>query len=268
MKVLIIGNSKRLDTLYENLRLKGFETEHIKSYENLPDKIGHDLLILPVPTHNRMGLLNIENNKYMTADDLLEKVNSNALIIGCNYKNEKFNCIDINRRDDFAILNAVPTAEGAIHAAVSNCKFSLFESKILITGFGRVAKILADRLKGLKCDVTVAARSITDISFCKALGFKTADINCIEKYINNFDIIFQTVPPLILTKQVLDTMSSKNTIIELSSGSAGTDFEYASKKGIKVIHAPALPERIAPITAGNILTECVMSIISEKMTLG
>ena len=141
---------------------------------------------------------------------------------------------------------------------------SLFESKILITGFGRVAKILADRLQGLCNDITICARSLKDLSYADSLRYKTISLKQIQSEISDYDIVFQTVPAKIITKNVIEAMNKNTLIIELSSRSVGTDYEYAKKRDIVVVHAPALPEKIAPITAGNILTKSVISIIAEQ----
>ena len=107
-------------------------------------------------------------------------------------------------REDFAYLNAVPTAEGAIYYAIQNTDKALFESKILITGFGRVAKLLADRLRLLCKNVTVGARSQKDLSYAESIGFNCLNLKDLERKINNFDIIFQTVPHRIITGKTIE----------------------------------------------------------------
>lgn len=269
MKICIIGKSKRFEILKDNLKDKGYDVFTVASGDMLPDKIEADYVLLPIPTITRNGKLNLDNcPDGFTAEHLLEKIGSRSTIITCNYTNPSYKTVDINKREDFAYLNAVPTAEGAIHAAVSDCEYSLFYGKILITGFGRVAKILADRLKGLKCNVTIAARSLKDLSYAKALGFDTVNIQNLSDTIADYELIFQTVPCLILCDKVIDRMRADTVVIELSSKSAGTDCLYAEQRDIKVIHAQALPEKVAPVTAGNILTESVLSIIAEGETNG
>lgn len=241
-----------------------FSVEHIETLSKLPDRITADFVVLPIPTLNKRGFVNIEGNDFITAQSLMEVIDKNATIISCNYYSPNYKTIDINNRDDFAYLNAIPTAEGAINIAISGCDYSLFDEEILITGFGRVAKILADRLKGLTNKVTIAARSLKDISYAKALGLKTIRIANLKENINKYSVIFQTVPVCIIDKEIIDSISVPITIIELSSKSSGTDYTYAASKGVNVVHAPGLPEKVAPLTAGNILTESVLSIIEEN----
>ena len=268
MKICIIGKSKRFEVLKSNLVKRNIEIQSIESADKLPENINADYIILPIPTSLKDGRINLEGaNPDLTAGRVLDRVRNQTVVIACNYTDERFHTVDLNTREDFAFLNAIPTAEGAINAAVTSCSYSLFYGKILITGFGRVAKILADRLKGLKCNITIAARSLKDLSYAKALGFDTVNIGNLENEIYRFNLIFQTVPCPILTSEVLDKTKTDAVIIELSSKSAGTDYVYAEEIGKKVIHAQALPEKVAPLTAGNILTESVLSIIAESKTI-
>ena len=267
MNVCIIGQSKRLSILENNLKKAGYLVNLIPTTNELNRNVSDDIIILPIPTIANDGFLNIGGEKRLSADEVLSLCSPESLIISCGYKSEKHNIIDLNTREDFALLNAVPTAEGAICYALENTERSLFESKVLITGFGRVAKLLADRLKGLCPNITVAARSSKDLSYAEALSFKTMHINNLKDKISGYDLVFQTVPSLVISTEVVDNMSKHTVIIELSSKSKGTDYKYAETQTIKVVHAPALPEKISPITAGNILSKSVLSIISERKSL-
>ena len=262
MKICIIGHSKRLSVLEKNLKNRGLSVDIINSAEELDKEIKHDVVVLPVPSVNKLGFANLEGD--ITIESLLENINLNSLIISCGYTNPDYKIIDLNEREDFAYLNVVPTAEGAIFVALSNSELSLFESKILITGFGRVAKLLADRLRCLCKKVTVSARSAKDLAFAEALSYNALPISSLKNHISEYDIIFQTVPVRLLIGEIIDNMTKNSIIIELSSKSLGTDHIYAESKGINVVHAPALPEKISPVSAGNILTKSVLSIISEQ----
>lgn len=265
MNICIIGQSKRLSILEENLKNLNFRVRHLHTAEHIKDPINDKIVVLPIPTVSQSGSLNINGENAIYPDKVLSFINPEAVIISCGYNGSTRKIFDLNQREDFAYLNAVPTAEGAILYALENTERSLFENNILITGFGRVAKLLADRIKGLCKNITIAARSDKDLAYAKALSFNTLHINNLENYISSFNLVFQTVPGLVLTPNLLNCMDKDSTIIELSSKSVGTDYEYAKTIGIKVVHAPALPEKISPITAGNILTKSVLSIISEQI---
>ncbi len=263
MKICVIGNSKRHEGFVKYLDELNVPYSQLKNSEDFPEKIDADYVVFPVPTIKN-GCLNIENaTDGLLPEAVMKITKEGALAITCNYKMPQYNCTDINERDDFAYLNAVPTAEGAIYLALNSSERTLFAQKIIILGFGRVGKILANRLYGLNCDVTIGARSIKDLYYAKALGFNTIELRNLERCIHEYDMIFQTIPAKILNYKILHIMRKNSTVIELSSKMQGTDLEAAEKTGIKVIDGTGLPEKIAPITAGHIWAETVLRIINE-----
>ena len=60
------------------------------------------------------------------------------------------------------------------------------------------------------------------------------------------NIVFNTVPFLILSKEKLILMNSEAIIIDLASKPYGTDFESAKKLGIKAQIYSGIPGKIAP----------------------
>ncbi len=264
MKICVIGNSKRHEGLIKHLNDHNTPCYQIKNCEDIPENIDADYIIFPIPTVKN-GCLNIENaTNDLRPETIMKKAKNYAQAITCNYKMPQYNYTDINDRDDFAYLNAVPTAEGAIHLATNFSDQTLFDQKIIILGFGRVGKILANRLRSLNCSITIGARSIKDLYYAKALGFDTVELRNLENDIHRFDIIFQTIPAKILNSKVLNAANKNSMIIELSSKMQGTDLEAAVKAGLNVIDGTGLPEKIAPITAGHIWAETVLQIVNEQ----
>ena len=262
MNICLIGNSKRTEILYNNLIGKGYSVDIFRATEEIPNRISAEWVILPIPTTIDKNHLNLEGKK-LTVHEIIDRTNKDATIISCNYSCNSHINYDVNKHELFTYLNAIPTAEGAIEIAIRESEKSLAYSKALITGFGHVGKILADRLKGLFGSVTIAARSEKDLSYAQGLGFDTVNIYELSENINKFDIIFQTVPSMVIDSKVIENMNEGSFIIELSSGSVGTDHQFANKVGLKVVHAPALPTKVAPKTAGDILTKSVLSIIAK-----
>jgi hypothetical protein len=77
------------------------------------------------------------------------------------------------------------------------------------------------------------------------------------------DIIFNTVPSLILDADMLTKTARNTLIIDLASRPGGVDFEAAHKMGIKVIWALSLPGKVAPDTAGDIIGKTILNILDE-----
>ena len=64
----------------------------------------------------------------------------------------------------------------------------LWGSRVLVTGWGRVAKILALRLYALGALVTVAARKDGDRAMARALGLDSCDYDGIYEQAEEFDL--------------------------------------------------------------------------------
>ena len=170
---------------------------------------------------------------------------------------------DILKRDDMAILNAVPTAEGAIQIAMEKLPVTIDKSSFLITGCGKVAKALAVRLAALGGKVTICARKNRDLAWAESCGFGQMSFIELKERINDFTVIYNTVPELIFTEKVLAGLDSDILAIDLASKPGGFDFTAAEKQGIEIIHALSLPGKVAPWTAANNMAGVILNIIKE-----
>lgn len=171
--------------------------------------------------------------------------------------------IDILEREEMAVLNAIPTAEGAIQIAMEETPVTLHDSKVLVVGYGRVGKMLAKSLAALNAEVYVEARKYSDIAWIKSNGYKPVYISELINYAGQMDIIFNTVPQLIITSEILEQINKDSLVIDLASKPGGVDFEKAKALGIKVIWALSLPGKVAPVTAAKYIKETVYNIIEE-----
>ena len=82
-------------------------------------------------------------------------------------------------------------------------------SKCLITGYGRIGKVLAQRLGALGADVAVAARSVESLAWIKASGYKPLQIQRRENLVGRYDVIINTIPTLLFDAHILRTDSGK-----------------------------------------------------------
>lgn len=174
--------------------------------------------------------------------------------------------INYLEREELAVANAVPTAEGALKLAIEKMPVTLFGSKMLITGFGRIAKILAKYLNALGADVTVACRKKSDMKWAEIFGCKTVDItrkSDFRKALANIDVIFNTVPAEVMTEKDFQKTKKQILYIELASKN-GLNPEAADKLGLSFTAASGLPGKTAPVTAGRIIAETIGNILKER----
>lgn len=185
-------------------------------------------------------------------------------------KNEAERCgfriIETASLDSFAILNSIPTAEGAIEIAMQEIDTTVHGSQILIFGFGRIGKSLGRMLHALGARVSVTCAKNADLARAVEMGIQVLDYQKIEAELNRMNILFNTVPAMVLTKNLLGHLNPHTIIIDLASGTGGTDFDAASSMGIKTVHALGLPGKVAPITAGRILGQVYGKLLSEELT--
>lgn len=159
--------------------------------------------------------------------------------------------------------NAVPTAEGAIEIAISETPITIHGSKCLVLGYGRIGKILSKFLDGMGAQTYVEARKYADLALIESHGCNPLTMKETKMRLDEFDIIFNTVPALILTREDLEKVKKDALIIDLASKPGGVDFTAAKELGIHVIWALSLPGRTAPVTAGIIIKDTITNILSE-----
>ena len=259
--ITVIGGDKRLKTATKELTERGFTVNTVGLYDDESGNMEGDVLLLPVPTtKDGETVFAPFAKRKIYLSEVADKAD-NRLILTCNYSFKDKNCIDYGKLDSYSLLNAIPTAEGAIKLAIENTSFTLWQSRVLIIGYGRVGKVLADRLKALGAYVTVSARKPSDLALIKALGYNAAETQAVGKMLSDYDIVFNTVDVKVIDDKDFENCSLK-LIIDLSS-LGGFDVAAARECGIHALKAPGLPGITAPLTAGKILAETVTEILNS-----
>lgn len=166
--------------------------------------------------------------------------------------------MEYREADEFAIWNAIPSAEGAIQMAMEATPFTLFGSRTLVLGFGRTGKAIALLMRGLFSEVTVAARKDLDFARIWAAGYKFMPWHRLTEAVREADIIYNTVPAMVLPHEVLAEAPGHCAVIDVASAPGGTDFAAAQQLGLTAKLAPGLPGIVAPVTAGKIIADLIL----------
>lgn len=273
-----IAASNKLINLGNNVKVFGFDD--ISAFDkktvfssNLDEALfGCDYILLPLPYCGTKDKISTPlYSGEIKTNDLVEKIQQNqTLLIGkvdSNFsevlKKKGIKYFDYLKSEEFSVKNAVPTAEGAVEIALREMPVTLNGSNCLVTGFGRISKLLSDLLKSFGAHITVSARRHSDIAWITAKGYDAVYINELSEHIHKYNVIFNTVPHKILDKELLKKVNKECLIIDLASKPGGVDFEVAQNLGLNVIWALSLPGKVAPLTAGEIITETVLNIIKE-----
>ena len=168
---------------------------------------------------------------------------------------------DYGEREEFAVENAVPTAEGAIEIAMHESAGTIHGAACLVIGYGRIGRVLADMLAGLGARVTVSARSLRDLAFIHARGYEAIPSG---ELTGRYELVFNTVPVLLLDACTLARIAAGAVVIDLASMPGGVDDEAARRLSIRTIHALSLPGKVAPKSSGMIMKNAVYHIIREE----
>lgn len=251
----------------KDIRLDAFEFDFDKDFA-----LSADIVILPVPvTFDGTTINSPYSTNPMTVEEFLYGINPSALVFGGQiqpnlqraFEENQIAYRDYLKREELSIKNAVPTAEGAIEIAIAETPITIHGSKCLVLGYGKIGKILSKMLFGLGAQTYVEARKYADLAMIEGHGYEPLDLYRLKESIGDFDIIFNTIPALILDRETLYNVRNDALIIDLASKPGGVDFEAAKELGLRVIWALSLPGKVAPVTSGAIIKDTIMNIIKE-----
>ena len=168
-------------------------------------------------------------------------------------------CYDFMADEPITLFNAVATAEGAVLEALAHKQTNLHMSSALVLGYGRCAKTLADKLKGLSAKVTVCSADENELALATSLGFNTLPLSRLDAKIGSFEYIFNTIPAKVLTKETLEKTDKEALIIDIASNMAGADYDAAKSLGVNILFCPGLPGKYACKSCAERLAKYVIA---------
>ncbi len=246
----------------------GSDRTHYPDGLDAPENDCFDYLVLPVPPLDEDGNVSTPLSKEeLTIEEVTELIRPDALVLAGRVDKElreRFpghRLIDYMEREELCLSNAIPTAEGAVQIALEELPVTLSGAKVLIVGMGRIGTALAEILKGFGADISVLIRDMKGAARARIHGITPVYASDMSY---DHDVVFNTVPGLVFSRDVLGRFKADTLFIDLASKPGGIDFDSASQLGIKTIWALGLPGRTAPVTAGNIIADTIDAIIREE----
>jgi len=140
-------------------------------------------------------------------------------------------------------------------------------SRCLVTGYGRIGAILAQKLYALGAKVTASARSNRDLARIDSAGMNAIDTRKLAGHLSGFDLVFNTVPAPIFGSAELSELTPPCIIIDLASMPGGVSPEASPPAGCQVLHALSLPGRVAPLSAARAIHDTVLTILQEEAAI-
>ena len=268
--------AKILSREKHEVKLYGFDKlENIKECEKYEEMIRTSSnIVLPMPFSKDNQYVNMPfSNKDIVIREIFYYLENKTIFVGNMHKelreelHRKNNqVIDFMQKEEFAILNAIPTAEATIEIILKNTKKILQNSNCLIMGFGRIGKVLAYKLKGLSAKVTCMIMSEVERAWAVAYGYETTKIENLQKNCTKFkqyDIIINTIPKEIF-KEELKELKKENLLIDLASKPYGIDRKIVEQEKLNFIEALGLPRKISTNDISKIYERYYKTICMKK----
>ncbi|WP_077326224.1 dipicolinic acid synthetase subunit A [Virgibacillus siamensis] len=257
---------------FDNLE-QGFTGLQQTDFSDLePEKL--DAVILPITGTDREGYVDaaFSDQKIKLTKKWFETLNTSVLIftgITNDYLTAITDDLDLSliplfSRDDVAIYNSIPTAEGTIMMVIEHTDYTIHSSRVIVVGFGRVGNTVANKFSALGAKVSVCARSIKDLARITEMGLTALPLDDLDKYTDECDLLINTIPAQVVQKDAIQQLPPHALIIDLASKPGGTDFKFAEQRGIKAILARSLPGIVAPKTSGKILADVIKQFLVNE----
>lgn len=264
MKILILGGDERQRKLCKLFSENGYDvtgiTEEDEEESLFASLEKSDTVILPLPV-SRDGIYVYSDRKTLQIPmkTVIEQLTPDKMLFGGiirdNLKAELGErgvpYVDYYKDEAFVSYNAYLTAQCAFRLMLENTDEYLVSKRVLVTGFGRVAKAMAALLKRVGLDVYIAARNDTQKATAYALGYKVLDIYDLSSVIRIFDFTVNTVPSHVLGEREISLMKDRALYIELASKPYGAKPEHFEKYGKRYLPAPSLPGKFCSRSAAQ-----------------
>ncbi|MCL1881802.1 MAG: hypothetical protein FWF76_06450, partial [Oscillospiraceae bacterium] len=239
------------DLLHEDVQSEAHEVDFIKKIEPAKN------VILPLPMSRNCDYITAPyHSGRISIPDVIANACTYDTTVFCGKacpelqelcERDSLTLCDYFEREELTVVNAGITAEGALEIIMREKAKAVLGMKILITGYGRISKILARHLHTLGANVTIAARKHADLAWAKVNGCRAVKFGDeFDSVLENFDTIVNTVPAQILTRKRLLKLREDCLIVDLASKTGVEGMELSksgsvSVAGVKVIWALSLP---------------------------
>lgn len=261
--VLILGGDQRnkiaLDLLKDQGRkVEYFSNEYRESQDAILDCVANTRCIL-LPTS-----VNEEEICHLSREQILKNCRSGTyLFCGTASKlwkldaeQKKVDMVEFLNNETFAAENAYYTAEGAIVLAQEKRKSSMWFSRCVVVGSGRIAKALCRMLKVHTPLVSVVARNPKIMAELSIEQIRCYSVSQQASAFSRTDVVFNTVPDNILNPAALKEMNPLGLYVELASAPFGLSPENFPKS-IERIAGNGIPGRYFPNSAARSMVKAM-----------
>ncbi len=189
-----------------------------------------DVVVLPLPAAGPDGQLYAPSSPVpVPLDAVLDALSPGQLVCGgrvdaaaaARARDRGLEIVDYFAREELAVANCVPTAEGCVQLAMEHLPITVHGARVLVVGYGRVGTVTAQRFHALGAKVTVAARRCEQLAWAGAAGLGTEHIGQLAGWLCSYDLVVNTVPAPVLGEAELADLRPGCLVIDLASSPGG-----------------------------------------------
>lgn len=231
-----------------------------------------DCIICPIPFCRNGAFLNQSSfDEALSIDRLLSYLKPGQwFFAGCipdNFKSaaerKGVQVYDLMDNTSLSFFNTIATAEGAICEAIMRSPVNLHQSSCAVLGYGKCGRTLAHVLKGMFCHVYAVSEQEKERAEASLIADGTGSMKDFRTFAGKFDFIFNTIPSVVVTSELLANMKRSVTIIDIASAPGGVDFAAAKQLGINAVLCPGLPGKYAPSSTAKAIKQTIERILKE-----
>ena len=259
--------------------IQKLESDNIIICDDIGELQDTDIVITAIPLSKDNININMPLNVYgkeSKIDEALKVMNNKLIFTGSvsseilrKFKLYNIEILDIMKNEEFAVLNAIPTAEETIRIIIDNTKKVIHNTNCLIMGYGRIGKVLAKKLNSLSVKVECLVSDNIEKIWCRVEGYNYIEFENIKNksdLLKKYDIIINTIPKIILTDE-LKEIRKDTLIIDLASKPYGIDRSIVKQENLNFIEALGLPGKSAPITVAENMYEVIKNTILKRQKI-
>ncbi len=288
LKTTIVGGDARQLYLAAYLLKKGFgvslcgidtsrislpELSHVKSRvlpaeECIPSC---DVIILPIPVSKDGFTVSspLYSGKPYELSSVLDLASPGTVFTGgcvsgyirSQVTERKLKIYDYNESEVFQLRNSIPTAEGALEAAMRELPVTVRGTKTLVFGYGRCGKAIASLFDSAGADVTVCARSASALAEAECSGLGSVKLSSVLDASAGYRLIINTVPYPVINKEFFAGLAPGTLIIDIASLPGGITDDVVARDDIKTVFTGSLPGKTSPESAGIAVGRSVLEIL-------
>lgn len=289
-RLLSFWQDKRLKAICHRLSENGYKIgiagctlpsgmpEHTCLFPNFKEQLlESDIVLLPLPSL-RGGRVAFSEEEMPFSEFIKMLRTDTVLLTGmlpaeCAREAQERGIIvyDYYDSEEVKKRNAVLTAEGALSIAMQELPIALCEARTAVVGCGRIGNALIGMLRALGAEVTALARRAESLEGAVRIGCKTEllDEGSLRALTKGYDVVFTTVPAQIFSREILCEAGllpygRKTLYVDLSSAPGSFDPAAAREYGIRLLWALSLPGKYAPDSAGIVLADRILALLSGK----